>query len=128
MMLTLASCLFFLYYRSGRFSNTYADLQKDTTYHNEKTEKLDSGRWFTNQGKMYHTLSFEPDSSIVIDNHVDTLFRYSYVLDKNTLWLIHKTDSIKNKIKSYSTEELIFENFMSGKSEMRYTRTQKGPN
>lgn len=128
-MFVLAACLFFFYYKSGRFNNTYAELHdrmellnNTSTSPNKTTERLDSGRWYSNKWEMYHTLSFGSDKNIIIDNHADTIFRYKYMLDKNTLWLINETDSIPNRIKLHNKEELVFENFLDEKKEVRYAR------
>ena len=122
-MLALASCLFFFYYRAGRFSNTYAELKDTMELRNEKTERLDSAVWYLNEWKMYHTLYFEKENIVLIDNHPDTAFHYKYRLDKNTLWLlINKADSIPNKIKLHNNRELVFESFLDSKKGLRYTR------
>ena len=84
-MFILAACLFFFYYKSGRFNNTYSKLRKEVelannstiqSYLNEKNERLDSGKRYSNKWEMYHTLSFESDKNIIVDNHIDTIFRY----------------------------------------------------
>lgn len=129
-MFVLAACLFFSYYKSGRFNNTYSELydrmellNNKATRPYETTERLDSGRWYSNKWEMYHTLSFESDKNIVIDNNVDTIFRYKYMLNKDTLWLcINKKDIIPSKIKLYNKKELVFENFLDKKGEVGYSR------
>jgi len=130
-MFVLATCLLILYYRSGRFNNTYAELHNrmellhNTAIHPYETiARLDSGKWYSNRWEMYHTLSFEPDKNIVIDNHIDTISRYKYILSKDTLWLlINEKDPIPNKIKIHNNEELVFESFLDEKKELRYSRT-----
>lgn len=125
-MLALASILFYFYYKAGRFSNTYAELKEDMELRYATTERLDSGRWYSNKWEMYHTLTFEPVNTIVIDNRIDTIFRYKYVLEKNALWLvINEKDSILNKIKHHNNQELVFESFLDSKKEMRYVRIAK---
>ena len=124
-MLALASCMFFFYYRAGRFNNTYAELKERVENQYEKSERLDSGQWFSNKWEMYHTLSFEPGNKLMVDNHVDTLLRYRYVLDKNILWLIHEKDSIQNKITLRNNHELIFGSFLNSKGELKYSRVKK---
>ncbi len=122
-MFILASCLFFFYYKSGRFNNTYAELEEQMEKQYEKHERLDSGRWYSTKWEMYHTLSFESDKNIVLDNHVDTLLRYKYTLRNDTLWLMVKEKTfIPNTIKLHSNEELVFENLLDEKKEVRYSR------
>jgi len=129
----MSAGLFIIYYNSGRFNNTYSDLRNEIDRANnslnrsyEKTTRLDSGNWYLNKWEMYHTLSFGSDSTLMIDNHVDTLFLYKYALSKDTLWLMVKgVAAIPNKIKLHSNEELIFENFLDEKKELRYTRTNR---
>jgi len=129
----MASCLFYFYYKAGRFSNTYAEIHDEMEQRdlmsgqvNENTERLDSGRWFTNKLEMYHTLSFEPGNNIVIRNSIDTVLRYTYFLNENTLWLItNGKDSISNKITQHNNEELIFEGLLNNQKDMRYGRISR---
>lgn len=130
-MFVLAACLFFFYYKSGRFNTTYAELDNrmeslnnTATHSDETTERLDSGRWYSNKWEMYHTLSFESGKNIVIDNHIDTIFRCKYLLSKDTLWLfISEKNPVPNKIKLHNNEELVFESFLNEEKELRYVRT-----
>jgi hypothetical protein len=93
---------------------------------NAKTEKFDSSKWYSNQWKMYNTLSFESGNTIVIGNHTDSIFRYKYILDRDTLWFItDEKHRIPNPIKLHNKEELIFESFMDTKKELRYSRINK---
>lgn len=128
-MLVLALCLFFIYYKSGRFSNTYGELHDEMETRNsiqryEKMGRADSGNWYSNKWEMYHTLSFENDK-IVIGNSADTTYRYNYLLKEDTLWLFNEKDSISNKIKLHSNEELVFENFLDKKTGFRYVRKSR---
>lgn len=125
-MLVLASCMFYFYYKAGRFSNTYAELKDNMELRNEKIQRLDSGRWYLNKWMMYHTLSFEPDNNIVVNNSADTIYHYKYMLKGNTLWLVtNEKDSIPNKIKLHNNNELLFESFLNEKKELRYSRINK---
>ena len=127
-MIAMAGCVFYFYYKAGKFNNITGELHNrlEDEHHagpNKKTERLDSGKWFTNKLEMYHTLSFETGNKITIDNHVDTLFHYLCKLSNDTLWLL--TDGkhlIPNKIKLHNKDELVFENFLGAKNELRYVR------
>lgn len=129
-MLLLSGSLFMLYYNSGRFKNSYAELDNEIdrlnnsriTY-NEKALRLDSGTWHLNKWEMYHTLYFENGNTVSIDNHIDTLLRYSYKLKDDTLWLfVTEKNSVPNKIKLHSSQELVFESLLDKKKELRYSR------
>lgn len=131
-MLVMSACLFILYYNSRSVNNNAypeqhgkIDLRNNAIIYSDNiTERLDSGNWHLNKWKMYHTLSFENENILMIANHVDTLFRYKYKLNNDTLWLMVKEKtSVPNKIKLHNNEELIFEGFVDEKKELRYTRT-----
>ena len=122
-MISLASCLFYFYYKVGRFNNVYSEVHNRLERMQEKYERLDSGKWYSNKGGMYYTLSFGHENAVLIDNHVDTIFRYKYTLNQDTLWL--QTDEkhlVPNKIKLFNRDELIFDSFLDEKKELRYSR------
>ncbi len=124
-MLVMATGLFIIYYNSGRFSNTYGELEKEMEYRYEKKLRADSGVWYSNKWEMYHTLTFEPGNKITINNHIDTVFHFNYTLNKDTLWLtVGEQQQTPNRLKVISNEELIFESFLSAKREMKYTRVK----
>jgi hypothetical protein len=45
------------------------------------------GIWKTPGWNYYHTLSFNPDSTAIFDNHIDTLYRYKYWIESDSLVL-----------------------------------------
>lgn len=124
-MLLMATGLFIVYYNSGRFSNTYGELEKEIQYRYEKKLRADSGSWYTNKWEMYHTLSFEPGNFLTINNSIDTVFHFNYSLHNDTLWLMAgEGQKTPYRIKAYSNMELIFESLLSAKREMKYTRVK----
>ena len=129
-MLVLSACLFAAYYNAGRFKNTYEEIEiekealhKLNTPFSEKLQRLDSGKWYSNKPGAYHTLSFESNNTLMVDNQVDSIFAYTYKLNKDTLWVIVPGRSpYPGRIKLHTNEELVFENFIGRAEERKYSR------
>jgi len=84
------------------------------------------GKWYTNKWELHHTLNFENGMDLVIDNHVDTIYRYRYLLNGDTLWLGSKEQElIGNKIIKFTKDTLIFSNLLDRQEQILYTRIKE---
>jgi hypothetical protein len=125
LMAAMAGLVFFFYYQKGQFNNVYSEVHNRLEEPTGNIQKPDSGNWYLNKWTLYHTLSFDGVNTLVIDNHIDTIFRYKYTLHADTLWVTtDNKHSIPNKIKLHNDQELVFESFLDEKKELRYTRTK----
>ena len=84
------------------------------------------GKWYLNKWTMYHTLSFA-DTTVFVDNHIDSVFYSNYSLHYDTLILQdnERTIRYKNKIISISKDTLIIRSFGSGADTLGYSRTKR---
>ena len=84
------------------------------------------GKWYLNKWTMYHTLSFA-DTTVFVDNHIDSVFYSNYYLHKDTLFLKDNDRTIryKNRIIAISKDTLIIKSFGNGADTLRYSRTKR---
>lgn len=80
------------------------------------------GPWYLNKWTAYHTLIFS-DTTVFVDNNVDTVFTLNYSLSNDTLitWSGQSTQKFKNKIIRLTKEELV----LGGTQDITETRTYK---
>lgn len=95
----------------------------------EKTEKIQvdkiHGTWYLNQWDLYNKLYFDKDSTVVFDNHIDTLYRFIYEVKTNDLVLRDINGSIShNTILELKNDTLIFKNLLVKKDMQRYSRIE----
>ncbi len=84
------------------------------------------GKWYLNKWTMYHTLSFE-DTTVFVDNHIDSVFYSNYTLRNDTLVLQDNDLKItyKNKIIATTKDTLIIRSFGNGADTLGYSRTKR---
>lgn len=81
------------------------------------------GAWTRDTWDLYHTLYFEADSTVVCDNHIDTLFRFTYRVEGNTLYLRGYADTLwPVKIVALSNESLTLEGLPHDSRVLSYRR------
>jgi hypothetical protein len=80
------------------------------------------GTWYLNKWDLYHTLYIQDTTHIVIDNHIDTLFYYTYDIKGDTLNLYQKYEELvnHNRILKLTKDSLVFENFLDKADVQRY--------
>ena len=84
------------------------------------------GEWYLNKWTMYHTLSFA-DTTVFVDNHIDSVFYSNYSLHNDTLVLQDNELKIryKNKIIAITKDTLIIRSFGNGADTLGYSRTKR---
>ena len=89
------------------------------------TRKLIKGTWYLNKWITYHTLIFN-DSTVFVDNNVDTVFRLNYSVTRDTLitWTGNFNQVLKNKIMSISSDTLVLDGMREVAVKRIYTRTK----
>lgn len=97
--------------------------------HAEKTEEIEAdkiqGTWYPNQWDLYNKLYFVNDSTAVFDNHIDTLYRFTYEVKSNALVLRDiNGNTFHNTIMKLTRDTLIFKNLLSKKDIQRYSRIE----
>jgi hypothetical protein len=87
---------------------------------------LINGSWYLNQWTMYHTLQFD-DSTVFVDNHIDTVFRSRYSISNDSLVLSvgKKGERSTHKILLLSPDSLVLQNFADGRDTLRYSREKR---
>ncbi|MCS6822052.1 MAG: hypothetical protein NZ551_09290 [Microscillaceae bacterium] len=74
------------------------------------------GTWKLPTHELYHTLHFANYTDLIIDNHIDTVFRFTYKLRNDTLFLYQLDNQAvllyTNIIRHLNHDTLIFKNFM----------------
>jgi hypothetical protein len=85
------------------------------------------GTWYLNEWTLYHTLTFI-DSTVYIDNHVDTLYTMKYAVEKDTLRTAPLDDHrhFANRIIKLTKDTLVLDGLIDVKERRMYIRT-KGP-
>jgi hypothetical protein len=97
---------------------------------NVKTQQITiddiKGEWYLNKWTMYHTLSFS-DTTIFVDNHIDSVFYSNYSLHNDTLILQDNDLKIKykNRIIAITKDTLIIRSFGNGADTLGYSRTKR---
>ena len=97
---------------------------------NIKTQQITiddiKGEWYLNKWTMYHTLSFA-DTTVFVDNHIDSVFYSNYSLHNDTLVLQDNDLKIKykNKIIAITKDTLIIRSFGNSADTLGYSRTKR---
>ena len=97
---------------------------------NSKTRQITTddikGKWYLNRWTMYHTLSFS-DSTVFVDNHIDSVFYSNYSLKNDTL-ILQDNDlktNYKNRIIAITKDTLIIRSFGNSADILGYSRTKR---
>ena len=97
---------------------------------NVKTQQITiddiKGEWYLNKWTMYHTLSFS-DTTIFVDNHIDSVFYSKFSLHNDTLILQDNDLKVKykNRIIAITKDTLIIRSFGNGADTLGYSRTKR---
>jgi len=108
----------------------YVGYKLSSCTHAEKTEKIQArqiqGTWYLNQWNLYNKLYFGKDSTAVFDNHIDTLYRFTYEVKSNDLVLRDSDGNIShNTIGELTNDTLIFKNLLRKKEAQKYSRIEQ---
>ncbi len=84
------------------------------------------GKWYLNKWTMYHTLSFA-DTTVFVDNHIDSVFYCKYSLHNDTLVLQDNDLKIKykNRIIAITKDTLVIRSFGNSADTLGYSRTKR---
>jgi len=84
------------------------------------------GKWHLNQWTSYHTLIFN-DSTVFVDNHVDTVFFMEYTIsnDNLILWTSDDKQRFTSKIIKLTNDSLVLDRFLLDNHTRTYTRNKK---
>lgn len=84
------------------------------------------GEWYLNKWTMYHTLFFS-DTTVFVDNHIDSVFYSNYSLHNDTLILKNNDLKLnyKNRIIAITKDTLIIKSFGNGADTLGYSRTKR---
>lgn len=96
----------------------------------QKTETAKSkliGTWYLNEWDLYNKIYFQDSIHVVFDNHIDTLYAYTYQLKDDTLFLFKKYQEQVNYnvILKLTDDSLIFANLLDKQGVQKYTRNEK---
>ena len=83
------------------------------------------GEWYLNKWTVYNKLIFY-DSTVFVDNHVDTVFTLNYRVSNDTLTTWNNYNEYKNRIISLDDSTLILDGIHDLKEKLIYTKTFKG--
>tara|TARA_R110000868_G_scaffold407712_1_gene689428 strand:- start:4383 stop:4694 length:312 start_codon:yes stop_codon:yes gene_type:complete len=77
------------------------------------------GTWSTGDWNMYHTATFT-DSTVLFDNHIDTLFRYNYRMNSDSLFI----DNGSLKVSYYfpTSDSLVISGLPNTNNPLRYVK------
>lgn len=83
------------------------------------------GTWYLNKWTTYHTLMFD-DTTISVDNNVDTAFTLSYVIKDNSLLTVTRYGNkiMVNKINKLTADSLVLDGIHNVKEKRIYSRTK----
>jgi 3D (Asp-Asp-Asp) domain-containing protein len=84
------------------------------------------GTWYLNKWTTYHTLTFD-DSTVSVDNNVDTIFTLSYVIKDNSLVTVTQYGNklMVNKIDKLTVDSLVLDGIHDVKEKRKYSRTKR---
>jgi hypothetical protein len=97
---------------------------------NRKTPQITNnyikGEWYLNKWTTYHTLKFS-DTTLFVDNHIDSVFNSNYSLHKDTLILQDNNSNVtyKQKIIALTEDTLIIKSFGNKQNILGYSRTKR---
>ncbi|MDJ1483087.1 hypothetical protein QNI16_21490 [Cytophagaceae bacterium YF14B1] len=103
------------------------DEQPTPMSNKQKYEKQLEGNWdLTPKTQMIATKLIFHKNELVVDNRIDTIYRFSYIVNKDILLLrTSKSTLFKYKIRKLTADTLIFEKFLHSKHPSLYTRVKK---
>ncbi|MEM7374116.1 MAG: hypothetical protein AAF587_36320 [Bacteroidota bacterium] len=80
------------------------------------------GTWTLGQWALYHSLTFDT-IELIVDNHLDTIYRYHYQIDKDQLVLQDILgNTTKAQIMHLDSNELHLANFLEAENQLVYTK------
>lgn len=84
------------------------------------------GTWYLNEWTLYHTLRFT-DTTVFVDNHIDTIFTLKYSVDKDTLRTTPFYDNrqFANSIIKLTKDTLVLDGLINAKERRTYVRIKE---
>jgi hypothetical protein len=84
------------------------------------------GTWYLNEWTTYHTLTFD-DTTVSVDNNVDTVFTLDYVIKDNSLVTVtqYGNKMMVNKIDKLTVDSLVLDGVHDVKEKRKYSRTKR---
>ena len=80
------------------------------------------GQWYLRKWDLFHTLHFIDEQNLVMDNHIDTILRFRYVLKNDTLLIWNEEMGfVENKINRLTKDTIVFEELLD-KKDLMYIR------
>jgi hypothetical protein len=83
------------------------------------------GTWYLNEWTSYHTLRFT-DSTVFIDNHIDTIFLLNYSVDMDTLRMspLYDNRQFANYIIKLTKDTVLLKGLIDTKEKRTYVRNK----
>ena len=83
------------------------------------------GNWYLNKWTMYHTLFFA-DTTVFVDNHIDSIFTLRYTLS-NDILILHDNSTVeyKEKIIALTQDTLVIKSLGNNQDILGYSRTKR---
>ena len=84
------------------------------------------GVWYLNKWTLFKRLDFYSDSTAVVDNHIDTIYRVKYAVKGDSL-ILKSHDSIvsTSTILYLSTDSLVLLHLFNSDSVLSYSRVSR---
>jgi hypothetical protein len=85
-----------------------------------------NGSWYLNRWATYHTLTFH-DSTVYVDNDIDTVFTLNYLIDDNLLLTTTQNENkvMIDTILMLTSDSLVLSGIRDVKEKRIYSRTKK---
>lgn len=113
-----------------------ADMKEEPTEtaDNEKTQQREPARpapdnsnfigtWKTGNDEMYHTLMVYDDSSMMVDNNIDTMYTCNYKIAANSIIVFDGRNNMSmHKILKFNKDSFIVQGMMKSEERMAYYR------
>jgi hypothetical protein len=93
---------------------------------NINSHHLIIGKWKSTEWNYYKSAIFDSDSSVVFDNHIDTLYRFKYKVDGDTLVLFSNTGiQYRTTIIKLTSDSLVLNGLEKRPNILRYGKAIK---
>lgn len=85
------------------------------------------GKWHLNEEDLYKTIHFKEENKALIENHIDTLFRWEYHIKGDTIRFSgdHGLDLGSYAILKLDGDSLVIDNLPDKAGVQRYSRKEK---
>ena len=85
------------------------------------------GTWYLNEWDLYNKIYVQDSTHIIFDNHIDTLYVFTYQIKGDTLFLYKRHGELVNYniIQKLTNDSLVFENLLDKQGIQKYSRVEK---